>query len=69
LEIIEINLMKSKTVLLHIFICICFYNLLALGFMQIDIWGTQALWCAFVIIGAFGLGFEVRHILGYKDKN
>jgi fatty acid desaturase len=55
--------MKANQVLSHIFLAICSYNLVAFGFIQIDIWGTTPLWCMCVVIGTFMLGFQVRSVL------
>ena len=60
--------MKAMQVLSHIFLAICQYNLIAFGFIQIDIWGTAPLYCAFVIVGCFGLGFQVRSVLSFKGE-
>ncbi len=60
--------MKANLILSHIFLAVCQYNLVAFGFIQIDIWGTVPLYCALVLIGSFGLGFQVRSVLAFKGE-
>ena len=61
--------MKANQVLSHIFLAICSYNLVAFGFIQIDIWGTVPVYCVCVIIGTFMLGFQVRSVLSIKGES
>lgn len=60
--------MKAMQVLSHIFLAICQYNLIAFGFIQMEEWGVAPLFCAFVIVGCFGLGFQVRSVLSFKGE-
>jgi 4-hydroxybenzoate polyprenyltransferase len=60
--------MRAIQVLSHIFLAVCQYNLIVFGFMQIDEWGTAPLWCLFVFVGSFGLGFQVRSVLSFKGE-
>jgi len=61
-----LNKMRSKIVLLHIFIAICLYNFIAFGFIQIDTWGVTPIDSFIIIIGAFGLGFQCKYIWSTK---
>jgi len=60
--------MKAMQVMSHIFLAICQYNLIAFGFIQMEEWGVAPLFCAFVIVGCFGLGFQVRSVLSFKGE-
>ena len=58
--------MRSKIVLLNIFIALVLYNFIAFGFNQIDSWGVNIVDGLFIFIGSFGLGFQCRHIWSTK---
>ena len=58
--------MKASYVLSHILLAITYYNLIAFGFIQIGEIGTVPLYCLFVVMGAFGLGFQVRSVMSVR---
>ena len=58
--------MRSKIVLLNIFIALVLYNFIAFGFNQIDSWGVNMVDGLFIFIGSFGLGFQCRYIWSVK---